>query len=273
MNNSTLDTVLVIFFISVLSTSAMAFDHHGGPSLKTLIEGEHRSYNNITRNEFRHPVETLGFFGIKPDMTVVEISPGGGWYTEILAPFLHKRGKLFASSYDPSVSEGRANSIKTLLDKFQNHPELYSNITLNVFDKGRYDLAPEGSADMVLTFRNLHNWMTGGYDKDALEAIYKTLRPGGIFGLVDHRAKPSKDFDPTLNTGYVPEDYILALAKEVGFEFLGSSDFNNNPKDTKDHPRGVWTLPPTFRLKDVDRAKYDAIGESDRMTLKFRRPE
>jgi len=248
-------------------------DHHQGEGLKALSEGDHRSQQNIGRNEFRNPVETLEFFGLTPNMTVVEISPGGGWYTEILAPFVRDQGKLYAASYDPSVSDGRARSIRMIHEKFHANPEIYSKVTLNVFDKGAYDMAPIGSADMVLTFRNLHNWMTGMYDRDALAAIFNTLKPGGVLGFVDHRGDPKKEFKELLGTGYVNQDYIINLAKEVGFEFEGSIEINANLKDTKDHPEGVWTLPPTFRLKELDHDKYKAIGESDRMTLKFRKPE
>lgn len=272
MTNRSLSALCASLFVIVFSTSISAMDHHGAPSLEALANGDHRSQGNAERNKYRHPVETLEFFGLKPDMTVVEVSPGGGWYTEILAPFVNEHGKLYASSYDPSASEGRANSIKMFKEKLAAHPEYYSNVTLNVFDKGRYDLAPRGTADMVLTFRNLHNWMTGGYDKDALTEIFDTLKPGGIFGFIDHRADP-ENFDPTKSNGYVDQNYIINLAKEVGFELVATSEINANAKDTKDHPRGVWTLPPTYRLKDQDRAKYAAIGESDRMTLKFKRPE
>lgn len=250
--------------------------HAGDSNLQAMADGDHRSADYKARNVYRHPVETLEFFGIRDDLVVVEISPGGGgWYTEILAPYLREAGRYIAGSYDLESSSayyrenaGRFNA------KMAAQPELYDAAIIGVFaPPDMIDTVPEGTADMVVTFRNLHNWVKRGSDRAALEGMYRMLKPGGVLGLVEHRGDPATPQDPTAKSGYVNEDYAIALAESVGFELLASSEINANPADTKDHPEGVWTLPPGYRLGDVDREKYAAIGESDRMTLRFVKPD
>ncbi|MEM9530295.1 MAG: methyltransferase [Pseudomonadota bacterium] len=244
-------------------------------SLQALADGAHRSAEHRARNDHRRPVETLEFFGIKPDMTVVEVSPGGsGWYTEILAPYLRDGGLLYLGSYAPDAEEEyyRRNA-KRFADKLAENPALYGSAKVTVFDPpNQLDAAPAGSADMVLTFRNIHNWIGDGDAEVAMRAMYSYLKPGGVLGLVQHRGNSDMTDDPSAEMGYVRESDVIAMAEAVGFELAARSEINANPKDTKDHPEGVWTLPPGYQLGDVDREKYAAIGESDRMTLKFVKP-
>ena len=238
------------------------------------LAGEHRSEENRARDVYRHPVETLGFLGIEPDMVVAEISPGGGWYTEILAPLLRDEGTLYAAGADPeSESEYAQRSAKRFMDKLAAHPEVYDRTVVTVLAPGKREIAPRGSADAVLTFRNVHNWLAGDSAEAVFQEMFAALKPGGILGVVEHRGDPESDQDPKAASGYVRQDFVIALVESVGFELLESSEINANPSDTRDHPKGVWTLPPSYRLEDVDREKYAGIGESDRMTLKFRKPE
>lgn len=249
-------------------------DVAAGPAgtLLAILAAGHRSAEHRARDVYRHPAETLAFFGIEPDMTVVEVSPGGGWYTEILAPYLRESGRFYAAGADPdSESEFAQRSVGRFAEKLAEHPELYDRTIVTVLAPG-VEVAPAGSADAVLTFRNVHNWMAAGSERGAFQAFYAALKPGGVLGVVEHRLDPSMEQDPKAPTGYVREDIVIALAEAAGFEFVEASELNANPADTKDYAEGVWTLPPTFRLKDVDREKYAGIGESDRMTLKFRKP-
>lgn len=256
--------------------NGVEFDRSLTASLAAIADGDHRSEASRARNQYRHPLETLEFIGIEPDMTVVEISPGGGgWYTEILAPYLKDNGKLYAASYDPEseIMYFRSNAEK-FDDKLAADPNSYSKVEVTIFDPPLLlDIAPPGSADLVLTFRNVHNWMREGVAREAFSGMYSALKAGGILGVVEHRANPEKEQDPEAVSGYARQDYVIELAESAGFEFIESSEINANAKDSRDHPQGVWTLPPTYRLKEIDREKYLAIGESDRMTLKFRKPD
>ena len=235
-------------------------------ALKSAVDSTTRSSEDRARDQYRHPIETLTFFGIRPDMTVVEIWPGGGWYTDILAPYLKDQGKLYAAV---NKGENAAEYQKKLADD----PAHFGKVTVTELDPpDKMQIAPAGSADMVVTFRNVHNWMRGGNAEAVFKAMYAALKPGGILGVEEHRGDPSKPQDPKAASGYVREDYVITLAEEAGFMLTGKSDINANPKDTKDYAKGVWTLPPTLRLGDTDKAKYLAIGESDRMTLKFLKP-
>ncbi|MBT8132682.1 MAG: methyltransferase [Gammaproteobacteria bacterium] len=249
---------------------AVTHDYQIEARLADLAVADHRSSGHIARNPSRHPVETLMFFGIKPDMTVVEISPGGsGWYTEILAPFLRDHGVYHVGSYDPQSEREyyRRNAVK-YNNKLAEFPEIYDRVQVGIFEPpGKTDTVAEGTADMVLTFRNSHNWLRAGVGQQSYDAFYRMLKPGGIFGVVQHRARPGTDVDPA--KGYITEEQIISMAQKAGFSLQASSQVNANPMDTADHPEGVWTLPPSLRLKEVDREKYLAIGESDRMTLKF----
>lgn len=242
--------------------------------LSEVLEGAHRSEQAKARDVYRHPLATLHFFGLEPDMTVVEVTPGGGWYTDVLAPFLKDQGQLYLAGGDPnSFIPFYRNMTAKLLDRVQADPATYGtpSFTVMAYPK-RMELAPEGSVDMVLTFRNVHSWMGDDFAPEALQAMYRALKPGGILGLVEHRGALDIVQDPKAGIGYVREDYVIQLATEAGFELVEISQINANPKDTKDYPEGVWTLPPTLQLKSRDREKYLAIGESDRMTLKFQKP-
>ena len=241
--------------------------------LEAAIDSSDRSPENRARDQYRHPLETLTFFGIRPDMTVVELWPFGGWYTEILAPYLKDRGKLYDAAMDPDSSNKEDQQYNmefhALLDA---RPDLYGKVQVTALGPGKYDIAPEGTADMVLTFRNIHNWAWAGMEKDVFAAAYKALKPGGILGVVEHR-NDDPNFEPRKpGDGYVGADWARQMIESVGFEFVAESDINRNPKDTKDYPMGVWTLPPFYALGDKDREKYAAIGEFDRFTMKFVKP-
>jgi predicted methyltransferase len=262
-------SIFTLLGCALLSPLAAAADSE----LSAAVNGSQRSTAYKDRDPYRHPLETLTFFGIRDDMTVVEISPGGGWYTEILAPYLRDNGTLYAANYDPdSDAEYYRVNAKRFLDKLAAAPAFYDRVIPTVFDPpAKLDAAPAGSADMVLTFRNLHNWMEEGSLGAALSAMHAALKPGGVLGVVQHRQGSDMKQDPKADSGYVREDYVVATIEASGFEFVAASEVNANPKDTRDHPEGVWTLPPGYELGDVDSEKYRQIGESDRMTLKFTR--
>jgi predicted methyltransferase len=246
--------------------------------LAAAIAGPQRSAENRARDTWRHPAQTLGFFGIRPDMTVVEISPGGGWYTEILAPYLREEGKLYAAAYPADVAgedgEYYRKSREAFDAKLAAAPAVYDRVTVTDFmPPSRLDLAPAGSADLVLTFRNMHNWITDDRaEVKVMEAAFKALKPGGVLGIVEHRTDEPVTREQMVKGGYMPESALIAAAESAGFKLEAKSEVNANPKDTHAHPEGVWTLPPTLALEDKDRGKYLAIGESDRITLRFRKP-
>jgi predicted methyltransferase len=241
--------------------------------LVQILAGDQRSEKNRARDPYRHPRETLTFFGARPDMTIVEIFPGDGWYTEILAPYVHGSGKLYAAHYDPDITSSYSqNSLTRFREKLASRPELYGEAIVTALSPTKLELAPAGSADLVVTFRNMHNWMGADYAPPAFKAMYDALKPGGTLGIVEHRGRTDQPQDPKAQSGYVREDYAIALIESVGFKLVGRSEVNANPKDTKDYERGVWTLPPGYREGDKDREKYTAIGESDRFTLKFVKP-
>ena len=236
------------------------------PALAAIIDGPQRSTANKARDRYRHPLEVLTFFGVKADSNVIEIVPGkAGYWAEILAPYLKDRGHYTASG-DPE------RDIAPLKARIAASPELYGKTVITGFIGGDQEIAPPGSADFVLTFRNIHNWLRASTADAAFHAFYKALKPGGILGVEEHRGRPDQPQDPLAKSGYVRQDYAIALAEKSGFKLLGSSEVNANPNDTKDYPEGVWTLPPTYRLKDQDREKYSSIGESDRFVLKFAKP-
>ena len=243
-------------------------------SLADVAAGEQRSAENRARDVWRHPVETLEFFGLKPDSTVVEIWPAGGWYTEIIAPFVNDKGQYYAAHWDPnSETEFVRKGVEAFRDKLAADPDLYGNAKMTVLmPPDHWEIAPEGSADLVVTFRNIHNWLPRGFAPEMFAAMYKALKPGGVLGVVEHRGNPAVEQDPKAASGYVNEAYAIELAEAAGFVLDSKSEINANPADTKDYEAGVWTLPPTLREGDKDREKYLAIGESDRFTLKFRKP-
>jgi predicted methyltransferase len=241
-------------------------------AIEAVLASAHRSAENRARDSQRHPLDTLLFFGLKPNITVVEVWPGAdGWYTEILAPLLAENGKLYAAQVAPSPANAYvSSSLKRFSDKLAARPDLYGKVEVTALGAGSA-IAPDGTADLIVTFRNLHNWMSLGIERQAFEAMHRALKPGGILGVVEHRGDPAKPQDPRAASGYVNEEFAIELILSVGFELVERSEINANPKDTKDHPQGVWTLPPNYRLGNRDREKYEAIGESDRFTLKFRR--
>jgi predicted methyltransferase len=243
-------------------------------AIQQILDGDHRSERNRARDKERHPLDTLLFFGIRPSMTVVEIFPSSGWYTEILAPLLRGQGKYYAAGFDAaSHTAFFRRSVEEFNSKLAQRPDLYDQVVVTeLAPPAKTAIAPPGSADMVLTFRNVHNWMKDGAAEAVFAAMYTALKSGGILGVVEHRGPGDKPQDPRAGTGYVREDHVIDLAKKAGFVLLAKSDINANAKDSKDYPRGVWTLPPTFAAGDTDKAKYAAIGESDRMTLKFQKP-
>ncbi len=240
-------------------------------ALKAAVGNPARSPNFVTRDKARHPAEELAFFGIKPNMTVVELWPGGGYWTEILGPYLAKQGTYYVALEPSNNTEAEQGNAKwhTRIDAMKGQIGTIHETSLGA---GHFDIAPPGSADLVLTFRNLHNWMDGGYAEQALAACFTALKPGGILGIEEHRGRKDKPQDPKGADGYVREDYAIALAKKAGFVLAGSSEINANPKDTKDWVDGVWTLPPTLSQGDKDRAKYIAVGEADNFVLRFRKP-
>lgn len=258
--------VALIFSTVILQPRSGRAQDDAAASLRAAVDSTSRNPKDVARDKYRHPIRTLTFFGIKPDMTVVEIWPGGGWYTDILAPYLHDHGKLYEA-----IQSGENEAVYK--KKLAGDAARFGKVTVTELNPpNKMEIAPPGSADMVLTFRNVHNWMRRGYAEQVFKAMYAALKPGGILGVVEHRADPKKPQDPKAASGYVREDYVINLAEHAGFKLAGRSRINSNPNDTKDYPKGVWTLPPTLRMGDTDKAKYLAIGESDRMTLKFVKP-
>lgn len=229
------------------------------------------------RDEYRHPEQTLKFFGLQPDMTVVEIWPGGGWYTTVINPIVKDNGKFYAAHFHPypEAPGYYQRSLESFQQKVATDP-LYAGIEITEFHPTKaLDIAPEGSADMVLTFRNVHNWLMSSQDQgveNAFKSFYKALKSGGVLGVVDHRMPESMNQADNVNSGYIKQSYVIEMAEKAGFKLVASSDINANSKDTAMHPKGVWTLPPRLALGEQDKAKYQAIGESDRMTLKFVKP-
>jgi len=249
-------------------------DHDHADGLAQLVQAKHRSANNIARNDSRNPVATLEFFELAEDSVVVEIWPGSGWYSEIIAPFVKAKGKLYAAHFDSNSKVGYfTRSLKAYQGKLQQYPWQYESVTLGAFFPPKKLNTIKGVADRVLTFRNVHNWMKAGYAEQAFAEFYIMLKPGGLLGVVEHRAKPGTDLAAMIKSGYVSQDRVISLAEQAGFKLLGKSEINANAKDSGDHPRGVWTLPPNLALGEQDRQKYVAIGESDRMTLKFIKPK
>ncbi len=247
-------------------------------ALQAVLAGDHRSADNKARDGFRHPQQMLLFFGLRPDATVVELWPGGnGWFTEVLAPFLRERGKLIATNFDTSgpPDSYQSKSGNKFLDKLKADPGRYDKVeVVTVKDTKTLSLGPDGSADLVVTFRNTHGWVEDGIEADIYAAAFKVLKSGGVFGVEQHRAKPGPvaDAKKQAETGYLPEEWVIARVEAAGFKLAAKSELNANPKDTKDYEKGVWALPPALQNGETDKAKYQAIGESDRMTLKFVKP-
>lgn len=252
--------------------------------LESALAGSHRSADYVARDRFRHPAETLQFFGWKADLTVVEIWPGKGWYSEILAPLTRPQGVYFAAGFAATSAnqpQWRKDMQQEFADKLAKKPAVYDHIVVTELAvPDRVTIAPPGSADLLVTFRNVHNWIKDGQAQEMFAVFAKTLKPGGVLGVVEHRAAPGASIEQMKTSGYVTEAEIIRLAESVGLTLEARSEINANPNDTKDHPDGVWSLPPTLRTCQTIEAPparqtciehYRNIGESDRMTLRFRK--
>ena len=260
---------VVLLAGSSFSCGAVAWGATPGLTLAQAVQSPNRTAKFVERDPVRHPVAELSFFGVAPGATVVEIWPGGGYWTEILAPYLKGQGHL-----DVALPAGEPDEVKSTLalrKRLEADPAVYGGITYTQLGVATFDVAPPGSADFVLTFRNIHNWMAEGFAERAFAAFYKALKPGGILGVEEHRGDAATPQDPKAENGYVRQDYAIGLAKAAGFHLVGTSEINANPKDTKNWPKGVWTLPPAFALGAIDHAKYAAIGEADNFVLKFQK--
>jgi predicted methyltransferase len=262
-------SILPLVLATVFASSVAV----AGP-LESAVANPDRNPRALARDTARHPTEVLTFIGVRPNATVVEIWPGGGYWTEMLAPYLHDAGTYYAALGDADATDTAkeyAQLPKGLTDRMNAKPEVFGNVKFTKMSAKQTAIAPPGTADFVLTFRNLHNWMEDGDTDVMLAAVHRALKPDGIFGVEDHRARPDRPQDPKADDGYVRQDYAIAAIEKAGFKLVGSSEVLANPRDTTHWPKGVWTLPPTYALKDVDRAKYEAIGEADNFLLKFRK--
>ena len=266
----------LLFALGLLLSGAASATEEAGVLIDRAIAGDHRSPVDRARDVHRHPRETLLFMGLRPDMTVVEIWPAAGWFSDILAPVLHERGRLLLARHPvslPKTPEVVRKRDQAFLARMATRPDVYGKVvTSEIQAPGLVDVAPPGTVDLVLTFRNVHNWAKSGTAEAMFRAFFQMLKPGGVLGVEEHRARPGTSLDDQIASGYMDVDTVVAWATAAGFRFDASSEVNANRRDTKDHPMGVWTLPPTLRLGDQDREKYLAIGESDRMTLRFVRP-
>jgi predicted methyltransferase len=242
-------------------------------ALTAILAGDQRSTEERARDVYRHPKETLLFFGIRPEMRVLEVWPEPGWYTEVIAPLLRDKGKYYAGVIpaDPT-NKHITQRLEDYRAKLASRPDLYDRVSVVSFGADGGDAVPPDSLDMVLTFRNIHNWMARDSAAQAFAGMYRALKPGGVLGVVEHRGDPAVPQDPHAKSGYVNEDYAIRLIEAQGFRLVAKSEINANPKDTKDYEQGVWTLPPSYRLGEKDHDKYAAIGESDRFTLRFVKP-
>ena len=276
-----LATLMILLSGGTLPAGALAQAQQGSETggrlakLTQAVADPERSAANRARDRYRHPVETLSFFEVDPSDTVVEIWPGGGWYTEILAPYLAEGGgKLYAAA--PSWARAGVDKLNAA------SPQRYAAVAVVEFPAPASGTATvrAGAADIVLTFRNVHNWRMGAgredkqdYSAEAFRQMYAMLKPGGVLGVVDHRLPESASEERERTSGYIKVSTVRRLAEAAGFRLAATSEVNANPKDTADWPNGVWTLPPSLQLKEQDRDRYLAIGESDRMTLKFIKPK
>jgi predicted methyltransferase len=243
-------------------------------ALDNILAGSQRAAENSARDRYRHPKETLLFFGIRPEMKVLEVWPEPGWYTEVIAPLVRERGQYFAAVIAPDPdSKYVTGRLSDYQQKLAAKPDVYGAVEVVTLPTDGSDVVPAGTLDMVVTFRNIHNWMARDSAGQVFATLYRALKPGGVLGVVEHRGNAAIAQDLKAKSGYVNEDYAIRLIEGQGFRLVGESQVNANPKDTKDYEQGVWTLPPGYRLGDKDRQKYADIGESDRFTLKFEKPK
>lgn len=261
---------LAALFAPALSQAAEAPISAG--QYQAVLAGDWRAPANSARDVYRHPQQTLTFFGLKPHQTVIEITPGNGWYSEVLAPLLKDHGHYIAAVQAAATSGYAKASEESLKQKFAADPTHYAKATVVEFDPKAPVFGAPGSADTVLTFRNVHNWVLADTSAATFSGFFKVLKPGGVLGVVDHRAKDGASLEDIKHSGYLTTAYVVKLATDAGFKLEAQSEVNANPKDTKDYPGGVWTLPPALRLGEQDKARYLGIGESDRMTLRFVKP-
>ncbi|MFQ3235917.1 MAG: putative methyltransferase [Paraglaciecola sp.] len=259
----------LVFSLTLLSSPLAHAD-----KLIDAIAHEGRSVTERLRDEYRHPQQTLRFFEVQADMAVAEISPGGGWYSNILAPLLKEQGIYYAAHF--YIDENTRDYYKKSRQGFEqkvSQSEGFEKVKLTAFDPvNAPQFAPAGSLDRVLTFRNVHNWYMQNGDasvQSAFEAFYQALKEGGILGVVEHSLRESQSGELQKKSGYMKPSYVIAMAEKAGFKLVAQSDVNHNKLDNAEHEKGVWTLPPSLRLGDKERDKYLAIGESNRMTLKF----
>jgi predicted methyltransferase len=268
-----LSAAMIACAVLVVACEAASSRQTTAEDLTAILGGDQRTPEERARDVYRHPKETLLFFGIRPEMKVLEVWPEPGWYTEILAPLLRAKGSYYAGVI--AVDPANKHSVQRLDDfraKLASRPDLYDKVIVAPFPDAVGTTVPAASLDMVVTFRNIHNWMYQGTAPQMFAAMYRALKPGGILGVVEHRGNPAVPQDPQAKSGYVNEDYAIRLIEAQGFRLEANSEVNDNPKDTKDYEQGVWTLPPTYRLGAKDHDKYAAIGESDRFTLRFVKP-
>jgi predicted methyltransferase len=273
MQNSSLTRCLLAPAVASLAlcAAAIAGPAMSDPALSAVVANAARTPAFAARDAARHPVEELTFFGVAPTQTVVELWPGGGYWTEILGPYLAAGGHYYVALPVSSGAEESAG-VTHWRTRMAAEGSRLGKIQETALGPDHFDIAPPGSADLVLTFRNLHNWMDGGFAEQALAACFRALKPGGILGIEEHRGRNDVAQDPKAKNGYVRQDYTIALAKKAGFVLVDSSEINANPRDTKDWVDGVWTLPPTLTQGDKDRDRYLAVGEADNFVLKFRKP-
>ena len=265
--------ITTIFFVDLFLCfifSQPALSNEG--LIDEVLAGEHRNTDFTKRDKYRHPKATLEFFGITPEKSVVEITPGYGWYAEILAPLLRDSGSYIYASYklNEGINPFFVKVEKAFIAKIEQHPNVYDKLDWVHFEAKDPQLTPDGPVDAVVTFRNVHNWAQAGTTQSMFEGFYKALKSGGVLGLVEHRAIPGTSLEKQIKSGYMTEDFVIQMAESVGFRLDAKSEINANPKDTKDHAGGVWNLLPNLRnIADKDKDKMIEIGESDRMTLRF----